>query len=146
MNYLEFTTFLLPEIILLLTALGAIGLGTVPRGRPDSRHSEPGPVAAVSVVGILMAGAVMLLFPQEGSLLGGMIVLDPLTRTFRLVVLVMTLLAVILLKETPPTRHCGENFALVLFAAIGLMLVVGTEELLVLFLGLELAGLSLYVV
>jgi NADH-quinone oxidoreductase subunit N len=93
----------------------------------------------------LIAGAILLFFPQEGNLLGSMLVLDPLTNLFKLVLLAMTLVAVVLLLETPPVRHTGENFALLLFAAIGMMLVVGTEELLVIFLGLELTGLSLYV-
>ena len=145
MNYLEFTTFLLPEIVLLLTALTAIGLSLAHRKGADNQPEPPGLIASVSASGILIAGAILLFFPQEGNLLGSMLVLDPLTRLFKLVVLVMTLLAVILLKETPPSRNLGENFALLLFATIGLMLVVGTEELLVLFLGLELAGLSFYI-
>src|SRR4029077_13564953 len=42
-------------------------------------------------------------------------------------------------------RHPGEYLALVLFATVGLMLLVGSEELLMIFIGLELLGLSLYV-
>ncbi|MEX2382849.1 MAG: proton-conducting transporter membrane subunit, partial [Opitutales bacterium] len=155
MNYLEFTTFLLPEIVLLVTALAVIGFGMA------GLHSAPEPregrlqvgdprkasllSALVSIVGVLIAGGILFFFPQEGSLPGGMLVLDPLTNLFKLVLLVMTFVAIILLRESPPLRHTAENFALLLFAAIGMMLVVGTEELLVLFLGLELTALSLYV-
>jgi NADH-quinone oxidoreductase subunit N len=42
-------------------------------------------------------------------------------------------------------RHHGEYLALLLLATIGLMLLVGSEELLMIFIGLELTGLSLYV-
>ena len=43
------------------------------------------------------------------------------------------------------SRHHGEYLALILLATIGLMLLVGSEELLMIFIGLELTGLSLYV-
>lgn len=144
MNYLEFTTFLLPEIVLLITALAVIGIGCSRIGSPDKVRSSR-ISAAVSSAGILTAGAILFFFPQDGSLMGSMLVLDPLTNLFKLVLLAMALAGVVLLLESPPIRHTGENFALLLFASIGMMLVVGTEELLVLFLGLELTGLSLYV-
>src|SRR4030095_6383866 len=42
-------------------------------------------------------------------------------------------------------RNSAEFIALLLLAAVGLMLLVGSEELLMIFIGLELLGLSLYV-
>src|SRR5438876_616584 len=42
-------------------------------------------------------------------------------------------------------RHPGEYLAIILLATVGLMLLVGSEELLMIFIGLELLGLSLYV-
>ena len=42
-------------------------------------------------------------------------------------------------------RNPGEFTALLLLGALGLMLLVGSEELLMIFIGLELLGLSLYV-
>src|SRR5881398_291660 len=52
---------------------------------------------------------------------------------------------VLLTKSEKSLRHPGEYLALVLFATVGLMLLVGSEELLMIFIGLELLGLSLYV-
>jgi NADH-quinone oxidoreductase subunit N len=52
---------------------------------------------------------------------------------------------VLLTTSEKSLRHPGEYLALVLFATVGLMLLVGSEELLVIFIGLELLGLSLYV-
>lgn len=145
MNYLEFTTFLLPEIILLLAALAAIGFSCSRRGNPENTSRTATISAAVSGGGILVAAAVLLFLPQEGRLLGGTLVLDPLNNLFKLVLLAMSFVGVLLLRETPPARHTGENFGLLLFAAIGMMLVVSAEELLVIFLGLELTSLSLYI-
>src|SRR5207245_8343471 len=42
-------------------------------------------------------------------------------------------------------RHPGEYLAVILLATIGLMLLVDSEELLMIFIGLELLGLSLYI-
>jgi NADH-quinone oxidoreductase subunit N len=42
-------------------------------------------------------------------------------------------------------RNHGEYLAIILLATIGLLLLVGSEELLMIFIGLELTGLSLYV-
>src|SRR6185503_14727526 len=39
----------------------------------------------------------------------------------------------------------GEYVAIILLATVGLMLLIGSEELLMIFIGLELTGLSLYV-
>src|SRR5204863_3825682 len=52
---------------------------------------------------------------------------------------------VILARSDRSSRNQGEYLALVLLATIGLMLLVGSEELLMIFIGLELTGLSLYV-
>src|SRR5207245_7317478 len=43
------------------------------------------------------------------------------------------------------SRNHGEYLAMLLLATIGLMLLVRSEELLLIFIGLELPGLSLYV-
>ncbi|MEX2382490.1 MAG: NADH-quinone oxidoreductase subunit N [Opitutales bacterium] len=145
MNMLEFTTFLLPEIVLLVTAIAVIGLGCTRQAGPGNKAENSFLSASVAAGGVLVAGAILLFLPQEGRLMGNMLVLDPLTNLFKLVLLGMTFVGVILLLETPPLRHAGENFALLLFAAIGMMLVVSAEELLVIFLALELTGLSLYI-
>src|SRR6266446_3554563 len=62
-----------------------------------------------------------------------------------LVVLVLAFFTVILARSDRSSRNQGEYLALVLLATIGLMLLVGSEEFLMIFIGLELLGLSLYV-
>lgn len=146
MNYSEFTLWLLPELILLLTALAVIGFGCLRRKSADAGTPDRvGFSAILSGIGLVLAGGVLLFISAEGRLADGALVLDPLTRLFKLVLIVLSLVAVGFLRESPPIRHSAENFAMLLFATIGLLLVVGTEELLVLFLALELAALSLYV-
>lgn len=147
MNYLQFTLLLLPEIVLLVTALAVLGAG-FRRGPSGGKESvRPVLLAVLSAGGLVIAGALLIwVMPQDGGrVLGGMLVVDPLSNLFKVILLGMALVGVILLMENPPARHAAENFAMLLFVILGLMLIVGTEELLVLFLGLELTALSLYV-
>src|SRR4029450_13858788 len=52
---------------------------------------------------------------------------------------------VCLVRSKKSLRHPGEYLAVILLATVGLMLLVGSEEFLMIFIGLELLGLSLYV-
>ena len=74
-----------------------------------------------------------------------MLVITPLTCLFKIICIVLAFFTVLLITSEKPSRHPGEYLALVLFATVGLMLLVGSEELLMIFIGLELLGLSLYV-
>src|SRR3954468_19350511 len=73
-----------------------------------------------------------------------MLVITPLVSLFKIICLALAFFTVILARQLD-TNHRGEYLALLLLATVGLMLLVGSEELLVIFIGLELTGLSLYV-
>src|ERR1700752_403284 len=75
----------------------------------------------------------------------GMLVINPLTSLFKIICLTLAFFTVILARGSQTPRHRGEYLALLLLATIGLLLLVGSEELLMIFIGLELTGLSLYV-
>src|SRR5207302_6912239 len=47
--------------------------------------------------------------------------------------------------ETNFTTHVGEYFALILLAAAGMMFLVSSEDILMIFISLELTSLSLYI-
>jgi NADH-quinone oxidoreductase subunit N len=61
------------------------------------------------------------------------------------VLLVLTALTALVSISGTFTEHVGEYFALVLFATVGMLLLVSADNLLMLFLALELTSLSLYV-
>jgi NADH-quinone oxidoreductase subunit N len=84
------------------------------------------------------------MLPAQASLFNGMLVITPLVSLFKIICLALAFFTVILARQLG-TRHHGEYLALLLLATVGLMLLVGSEELLVIFIGLELTGLSLYV-
>jgi NADH-quinone oxidoreductase subunit N len=60
-------------------------------------------------------------------------------------ILVLTALTLLLLIDSVFTRHAGEYAAVVLMAAAGGLLVAAAQDLLVIFIGLELLSLGLYI-
>src|SRR5947207_2432286 len=138
MNYLELLKLASPEAVVAITALVVLALGLA-RGR------TPGVCSAAAAAGILFAIAAIFKLPPNATLFGGMLVITPLTSLFKIICLVLAFFTVILARSDRSSRNEGEYLALILLATIGLMLLVGSEELLMIFIGLELTGLSLYV-
>jgi NADH-quinone oxidoreductase subunit N len=60
-------------------------------------------------------------------------------------ILVLTALTLLLLIDSVFTRHVGEYVAVVLMAAAGGLVIAGAQDLLVIFVGLELLSLGLYI-
>src|SRR6056297_1552430 len=123
MNILDFTHRLLPELILLVTAFVVIGLGCVrERGVTGIEPESPDRSAVLCALGLIVAGGFLVFAVPTGRLEGSVLVMDPLGRLFKLVLLVIALAAVALLRECPPARHRAENFAMLLFTTLGLLL------------------------
>jgi NADH-quinone oxidoreductase subunit N len=137
-NYLELLKLAAPEAVVIATALLVLVLGLA------SKRSL-GVCTAVAAAGIFVAIAAVLLLPERATLLHGMLVISPLNSLFKIICLVLALFTVTLSARDDIPRHRGEYLALLLIATIGLMLLVSSEELLMIFIGLELTGLSLYV-
>src|SRR6059036_1871461 len=74
-----------------------------------------------------------------------MIVITPLTSLFKIICIALAFFTVLLTTSEKSLRNPGEYIAVLLLGTVGLMLLVGSEELLMIFIGLELLGLSLYV-
>src|ERR1700757_2848250 len=85
------------------------------------------------------------MLPRNATLFGGMLVITPLTSLFKIICIALAFFTVLLTISEKSLLHPGEYLAIVLLATVGLMLLVGSEELLMIFIGLELLGLSLYV-
>lgn len=72
------------------------------------------------------------------------VVLDGLAVAIKAVIVVLTIATVFISLCYEFTRHVGEYFCLVLFATIGMSIVVATENLLMFFVALELLSICLY--
>ena len=138
-HYFELLRLASPEAVVTATALILAGLQFA---APGAR----GLCRPVAVIGLVLAGvAVAWILPARTTLFHDMIVIDPLTSLFKGICLALAFFTVLLAGKSPFTPHKGEFFAMVLFATVGLMLLVGSEDLLMIFIGLELTGLSLYI-
>ena len=137
MNYSELLRLAAPEIVLVVTALFVLALGLA-----NSRASTL--CSGVAAAGLLFTSAAVMMLPAQASLFNGMLVITPLTSLFKVICVALAFFTVILARQLN-APHQGEYLALLLLATVGLMLLVGSEELLVIFIGLELTGLSLYV-
>lgn len=143
MNYLNLFYQLLPEAVLVISALALLGVGVT----TESKSGKPisiGLATLMAVAGIVFAGAALLLAPSNVDSETTLIALDPLAKIFKGVVLGLGLFAILQPPARGEIRNLGEFYALLLFAITGLMLTVGTNHLLFLFVALELASLSLY--
>ncbi len=78
---------------------------------------------------------------------GGMLVMDHFAVCFHLIFLLTAFLAILLSLSgmNDEGREHGEYYALLLYAVSGMMLMAASSHLLVLFLGLEILSLPLYV-
>jgi NADH-quinone oxidoreductase subunit N len=143
-SYAELARALLPEAALVVGVLAVLGIDLVwLRERSTARRLRIAVgVAAVAVVAALVAAA------REGGLgpvVGGALTLDALAVAARVGVLGLALLTLGVATAAPAPRHPAEYVAIVLFATAGLTLMSAAQQLLIAFLALELASLSLYV-
>jgi NADH-quinone oxidoreductase subunit N len=158
-SYLELLKLASPETIIVITALAVLAIGLVtgrvkstatastakPAQSANHTSSSAGICTAVAALGLAIAIGAVLMLPHNATLFGGMLVIAPLTSLFKIICIALAFFTVLLTTSERSLRHPGEYLALVLFATVGLMLLVGSEELLMIFIGLELLGLSLYV-
>ena len=138
MNYLNLLKLVSPEAILAATAIMALGLGLA---RPGIRWLCP----VVAAAGLIGSAVAVLALPTQAGLPHEMLVIDPLTSMFKVICLALALFTVLSASGDSARPNNGEYFAMILLAAVGLLILVGTENLLMIFVGLELIGLSLYV-
>jgi len=137
-NYLELLKLVSPEAIVVITALAVLAIGLT-----IERASVFG--SAVAALGLVVAVGAVLMLPHNATLFGGMLVITPLNSLFKIICITLAFFTVLLARTDRASRNPGEYLAMLLLATIGLMLLVGSEELLMIFIGLELTGLSLYV-
>ncbi len=137
MNYFDLLRLAAPEAVLVVTALLVLAVGFL-NGRASNLCS------GVAAAGLLFASSAVLMLPAQATLFNGMLTITPLILLFKVICLALAFFTVILARRLDSPHH-GEYLALLLLATVGLMLLVGSEELLVIFIGLELTGLSLYI-
>src|SRR5438309_9904031 len=156
MSYLDLLKLAAPEAIVTCTPLVVLvsGLTTsgatvvagvpppLPQRWPAGTAAATGFCALVAALGLVIAIEAVLMLPAHANLFRGMLVISPLNSLFQIICLILAFFTILLAPREIP--NYGEYLAIVLLATIGLLLLISSEQLLMIFIGLELTGLSLY--
>ena len=140
-SYAEGLQAILPEIVLTVVALAALVTDLVMRGR-NSRF-----VGYLTLGGIgLTALTLFASWGEPSRTVLGMVTVDGFGRFFKLFTLAALAVVVFFVLQDKRERkhHIGEYYFLLLGAALGIFVLVGTNNLLLLMLGLELLSLASY--
>ncbi len=144
MSYLNLLKLALPETIVVLAALVVLAIDlTSMRGLETRYRFIIG--GLIACVGCAAAIAWMVVMPAHENAFAGMLVVDPLTQLVKICLLALTVFTVLISIESNFTTHVGEYLALILFATVGMMFLVSAEDVLMVFVALELTSLSLYI-
>ncbi|HEY1647829.1 MAG TPA: NADH-quinone oxidoreductase subunit N [Terracidiphilus sp.] len=135
---------ILPEVILTLTGVAVM---LIDASMPPARPRRPlGWVAAIGTT-LALWGSLWQLSLPEGTGFFGTVETSTFTVFFHVLICGIVLVALLLSLDTLPadTHHQGEYYALVVFGAVGMCLLTGAVELLVVFIALEISSISTYI-
>jgi NADH-quinone oxidoreductase subunit N len=148
MNYAELFRLTLPETALEIAALLVlmVDLGLL------RKAALPVRAAVAAMLGVVGCGAAILVMPiqtQGGLYSAGkeqlLLAVGGSTSVAQVGILWLTAFTLLLLVESDFTLHVGEFVSVVLMAATGGLLIAAAQDLLVIFIGLELLSLGLYI-
>jgi NADH-quinone oxidoreductase subunit N len=135
--------YLAPEIALTITLLVAIIADLIFRRSPMV-------VASLAMVGLILTGVLVL--GQAGvhvSIFSNMLAVDPFAFYFKLVVLLTAILVMVFslfsAELNTAGRSLGEYYSLLIGLTLGLFLLAGASNLLMVYLAIELSSLTSYV-
>jgi NADH-quinone oxidoreductase subunit N len=142
-SYTQLLHLALPEVIVVLTSILVIAIDLTIRTR--STRLRFGIASAIGVIGCAAAIANLILTPQQANVLNGVFLANHLTQFLQVALLILTIFTLLLSADSDFTTHIGEFVLLILLATVGMMFLVATWDLLVIFISLELLSLSLYI-
>jgi len=135
-------SLILPELIIVVGALVLLMIGVYSGERANNT------VTGLAVAVLIAAGAWLMLFGKDGVAFNGALVADPFAKIMKILTLIGS--AVTLIVSVGFAR--AEKFdkfeypVLILLATVGMMLIISANNMIALYMGLELQSLALYVV
>jgi len=135
---------IIPEVILTLT--GVIVMLTDATLRPKTPRRPLGWIAALGTTIALWASLWQLSLPV-GTGFYSTVETSPFTVFFHVLICGIVLVSLLLALDTLPedSHHQGEFYALIVFGAVGMCLLTGAVELLVVFIALEISSIATYI-
>jgi NADH-quinone oxidoreductase subunit N len=134
----------LPELVLAAGAMVLLMIGAY-RGA----ETTTGLVTGLAVCLLLLTGALELWLPAgKLTTFGGSFIVDDFARFLKILALIGSIATLVLSAEylADPSRRIFEYSILVLLSTLGMMVLISAGDLIMLYLGLELMSLALYVV
>ncbi len=131
-----------PELFLVVAGIAIILIDSILKG---VKREWLALLAGVGIVTSTVATVVLWNWDGGPTALQGMIATDRLAVVGRLIILGVALIGVLLGYDYFKGEERGEFYALLLFATTGMTLLVSSADLLMVFLGLEILSLALYV-
>lgn len=135
MAYLD---LLAPELVVAAGAMVVLLMGVA------TRRSWRDAAAGLALLVLLGAFALAIRTAPDGQWLGG-VRIGWLAWITRLVGLAVSALLLLVAWHLPASRQRGEFFAMLMFSTLGVLLVGAADDLLLLFLALELVSVPTYV-
>jgi NADH-quinone oxidoreductase subunit N len=133
----------LPELVLAIGAMVLLMIGAY-RGQPTT-----GLVTGLAVCLLVVVGALELWLPAgKLTTFNGSFIVDDFARFLKILALTGSAATLILSAEflADPSERIFEYAILVLLSTLGMMVLISAGDLIMLYLGLELMSLALYVV
>jgi NADH-quinone oxidoreductase subunit N len=143
-NYLDLLHLVLPEVIVVLAALCVLSVDLIFL-RTSTMRLRGSVGAILSLAGCAVSVSWILHAPLSVNVLDGMLVLNPLAQRMQIALLILTMLTILTFIGSTFTQHVSEYLVLILLATGSMMFLVSTQNLLLIFLSLELLSLSLYI-
>ena len=140
----------LPEIFVASVGMALLMLGVFQKVNDNAQEVKTSRLISRLGVITLVLTLILLVAIAGGTMVtfGGMFVSDPFAIFFKILILVASTLT-LLISQDYMEKHGIPRFEyviLIIFATLGMMLMVSANNLLSLYLGLEMQSLSLYVI
>jgi NADH-quinone oxidoreductase subunit N len=141
----------LPEIVLAVAVMALLLLGAFRRG--SAADNDIGGSRLLTLLSLGLVGVVLLLvvfssMRLRGEFFHGMFVIDLMAVFFKVLVLLSSA-AILAMSRGYLEREGMARFEyplLIMFATLGMMVMISASDFLVLYLGLEIQSLALYVI
>jgi NADH-quinone oxidoreductase subunit N len=143
----HYSLVLLPEIVLSAWAMFVLLLDVFQKGARSTPSAPSIPWLTLGGIGLAALANVWIAGLPETGAAGGMIAVDGFRIFVNFVFLLAAALFVLISTRylDEANLRLGELYVLVLFATVGMMVFAGARDLLVMFIGLELMSLPIYV-
>jgi NADH-quinone oxidoreductase subunit N len=141
----------MPEIFLALAAMGLLMVGVFQKDGDVVEVAQASRmVSRLGVVALVLTLLLVTTLAVQGPTksFGGMFVLDDFAVFFKVLVLIASGLSILIAQDYLESQQIArfEYSVLILLATVGMLLMISANDLIALYLGLEMQSLALYVV